>query len=235
MTLAIQYETGTAMASESSYPYRGRDGSCKSNFQSAIPSGGITGHRAVSQNKNSMKSAIQQQPVSIAIQADQYSFQQYSTGVLDSGCGTQLDHGVLAVGYGTERGEDYWLVKNSWGTSWGQNGYIKIGSATNVCGVLDNAVYPQASGGRPGPSPGPSPAPSPSPHGCTDMAGWMDQEGETCALFAYNNYCTADGREGSNWNRSWGSLTDYYDRHGNTPADACCACGGGNRREDVTV
>ena len=93
-----------------------------------------------------MKSAIQQQPVSIAIQADQSSFQSYKSGVLSSGCGTQLDHAVLAVGYGTEDGQDYWLVKNSWGTSWGSSGYIKIGSATNVCGVLNQAVYPQVSG-----------------------------------------------------------------------------------------
>merc|ERR1711982_325085 len=91
-------------------------------------------------SKKSMQSAIQQQPVSIAIEADQYAFQAYESGVLSSGCGTSLDHGVLAVGYGSESGQDYWLVKNSWGTSWGASGYIKISSDSNVCGVLNQPV-----------------------------------------------------------------------------------------------
>ena len=75
----------------------------------------------------SLKNAVFQQPVAVAIEADTRYFQMYSHGVLDSSeCGTKLDHGVLAVGYGEENGVKYWLVKNSWSTSWGEDGYVKI-------------------------------------------------------------------------------------------------------------
>lgn len=96
----------------------------------------------------SLKAAVSQQPVAIAIEADTKYFQSYSSGVLtSSSCGTNLDHGVLIVGYGTENGQDYWLVKNSWGTSWGDNGYVKIArsSSTNdagVCGIGMDPSFP---------------------------------------------------------------------------------------------
>jgi len=190
MAGAIQYESGTAMATEASYPYKAADGTCKSSFTTAIAKGGITGYKSVGNflfgaSVNDMKSAISQQPVSIAIQADQSSFQSYKSGVLSSGCGTQLDHGVLAAGYGTENGQDYWLVKNSWGTSWGSAGYIKIGSASDVCGVLKQPVYPQASA-------------SVSVSDCVDNGSFVDATGYGCVDWvgypctAYAGYTAAD-------------------------------------------
>jgi len=150
--IAVNFETKHNVCTEQSYPYHATKGICKGDklCTAAIPKGGVTGYHKVGgllgASKTEMKSAIQQQPVTIAIEADQASFQHYSGGVLTSGCGTKLDHAVLAVGYGTENGNDYWLVKNSWGSSWGDSGYIKIGSATNLCGVRNQAGYPSVSG-----------------------------------------------------------------------------------------
>jgi len=81
---------------------------------------------------------------SIAIQANQPCFQFYTSGVLtDDNCGQKLDHGVLAVGYGTDNGVNYWKVKNSWGASWGESGYIRIEkSSKDLCGVLDAPSFP---------------------------------------------------------------------------------------------
>jgi len=152
---AINYEKGVNLATETSYPYKATKGTCEADFATAIPQGGVTGYKSVGKNFAifflpatipDMMSALQQQPVSIAIQADQTSFQSYKNGVLTDGCGQQLDHAVLAVGYGQKSGNDYWLVKNSWGTSWGSEGYIKIGRGEeNLCGVLSQPIYPVVS------------------------------------------------------------------------------------------
>ena len=110
----------------------------------------ISGYKDVPQDSdNAMMSAVAQQPVSVAIEADQSSFQFYTGGVLTSNaCGTALDHGVLVVGYGSESGTDFYKVKNSWGASWGLKGYILLGRGSSYnggkgqCGVLMQPSYP---------------------------------------------------------------------------------------------
>jgi len=108
----------------------------------------MLGYKDVPVNsETALETAIAQTPVSVAVEADQSVFQFYSGGVMDSACGTQLDHGVLAVGYGTLGGKDYYLVKNSWGASWGANGYILLGRGAKFnpagqCGIQMAASYP---------------------------------------------------------------------------------------------
>lgn len=101
-----------------------------------------------SSSDEQMMQAISKQPVSVAIQADQKTFQLYKNGVMTGDCGTNLDHAVLLTGYGSDNGVDYYTIKNSWGTSWGEDGYIKIGRGDEFnhgdgqCGVLLQGSYP---------------------------------------------------------------------------------------------
>ena len=94
-----------------------------------------------------MKAAIAKQPVSVTIDAGEYPFQHYFGGIItDPTCGTALDHAVLAVGYGVENGVEYYLVRNSWGADWGEDGYVRIGVLDNsagICGIQELALYPE--------------------------------------------------------------------------------------------
>ncbi|CAK6950246.1 procathepsin L-like [Scomber scombrus] len=130
---------------EESYPYEAQDGQCRYNPDTIGAK--CTGYVDV---KADDEDALQQAvatvgPVSVAIDASNPSFQLYESGVYDEpDCSSsELDHGVLAVGYGTENGRDYWLVKNSWGLSWGTKGYIMMTrNKNNQCGIATAASYP---------------------------------------------------------------------------------------------
>merc|ERR1719393_624901 len=170
MDNAFKYAEQNAICTEASYPYKAKGGSCEAaSCTTGIPKGGVTGFKDVkSEDLQGLEEAVAQQPVSIAIEADQRVFQMYHSGVLTSTCGTKLDHGVLAVGYGTLDGTDYWKVKNSWGSSWGSEGYILLEKGKNSageCGIKMQPSYPVVNGkAPPSPSPPPSPpSPPPSP------------------------------------------------------------------------
>lgn len=142
MGTAMDYTADHPLALESEYPYKAVDGKCKQ----VKGSSSNKGHSNVKVDSSAdLKAAIAQGPVSVAIEADTLVFQFYSGGILNStGCGTELDHGVLAVGYGKENGKEYYIVKNSWGSSWGENGYLRIAivEGKGICGIQMEPVFP---------------------------------------------------------------------------------------------
>jgi len=147
MDYAFEYMIkNKGMCSEAAYPYKGVDGTCQKSCQIVST---ISSYQDVTaNNEDALQAAVAQQPVSVAIEADKLGFQFYKTGVFSGICGTTLDHGVLAVGYGAQNGKNYWKVKNSWGASWGMNGYILLkrtgGQTKGQCGIAMDASYPVA-------------------------------------------------------------------------------------------
>jgi len=141
MTQAFEYVIANkGISSEQAYPYLGKSDTCKEGLASAAT---ISSYKTIIPgSETGLLQAIKQQPVTVAVDAS-FVFQLYKSGVINNdNCGTRLNHGVLAVGYGREDGLDYYLVKNSWGTQWGDKGYLKIVRGRNMCGIALKAAYP---------------------------------------------------------------------------------------------
>jgi C1A family cysteine protease len=149
MTSAFKYTHDYGVELATAYPYEGTQSTCRYNSSKVVFKN--LGWVSLTANDNvRLAAAVATRPVSAAVQADASVFQFYTGGIIDgTACGTSLNHGILIVGYGTENGKDYWIIKNSWGTSWGEGGYVRIAknNSTNspgVCGIAMWASYPTA-------------------------------------------------------------------------------------------
>mmetsp|Transcript_53954 Transcript_53954/g.106476 ORF Transcript_53954/g.106476 Transcript_53954/m.106476 type:complete len:469 (+) Transcript_53954:67-1473(+) len=214
MDAAFKYVKQNGLDTEESYSYRAKGGTCAaSSGQTGIPPKAVIGYKDVKpQDEKALMEAVYQQPVSIAIEADKPKFQLYKGGVLtdtEDVCGTNLDHGVLVVGFGTEDGQPYWRVKNSWGPLWGEKGYIRLArgvAGTGECGILSEPSFPIVEA-KPGPAPGPSPPAPPTPSKshyeqppCQDdesMVHIQGLSGVICSPKCDNDACPSDVPKGT--------------------------------------
>ena len=138
--LAFQWAVSNkGVASADAYPYTGQGGACRAT---SVPNSiAVSGFKDVPPNSElALEAAIAQQPVAVVVEADQSVFQLYTGGVMDSACGANVDHAMLAVGYGTDGGKTFYTLKNEWSAAWGEKGYIRIGRGAKFnpagqCGV----------------------------------------------------------------------------------------------------
>ncbi|KAL8554593.1 hypothetical protein ACS0TY_002687 [Phlomoides rotata] len=178
---------------EKDYPYRATDDTCDISRKNAKVVS-IDSYEDVPENdEQALKKAVANQPVSVAIEAGGRAFQLYQSGVFTGHCGTDLDHGVVAVGYGTEKGRDYWIVRNSWGSSWGENGYIRMernvaNITTGKCGIAVEPSYPVKTGQNP-PIPGPSPPTPIKPTTVCDNYNTCPESTTCCCIYEFGRFC----------------------------------------------
>lgn len=180
---------------EKDYPYKGADGRCdegrKENSKVVV----IDDYQDVpTQSESSLMKAVTKNPVSVAIEAGGRDFQHYQGGVFTGPCGTELDHGVLAVGYGTDDdGTNYWIVKNSWGPSWGEKGFIRMErlgakDKDGKCGINIEPSFPIKRGPNPPPGPPSPPSPIKPPSQC-DNSHSCPASSTCCCAFNIGKYC----------------------------------------------
>jgi len=143
---AMRYLFTNDLCTEADYPYTGRNGNCNQSKCTHKIHTVNSCHQVNENDADALRAALAIMPISVTVDAGSYAFQAYKGGILDStACGTNLNHAVLGTGYGT----NYFTIKNSWGASWGDKGFIKITSdnskrAQGICGVLMDNSYPES-------------------------------------------------------------------------------------------
>ncbi|CDW75635.1 cathepsin l [Stylonychia lemnae] len=142
-TQAYQYIRDFGIESESDYPYKAVDQACARD-QSKVKVFVTDYHSVTTQSPDQLKAALNVGPVSVSVDAGG-DFRSYEGGILDKGCGTSLNHAILAVGYGSENGQEYYIVRNSWGPYWGESGYIRMAvvAGQGICGIQIRPSWPQ--------------------------------------------------------------------------------------------
>ncbi|XP_057465261.1 senescence-specific cysteine protease SAG39-like [Actinidia eriantha] len=147
---AFEFIKQHGLTSKANYPSKTENSTCDIKKE-AQPVAKITGYEDVPANsEEALLKTLANQPVAVTVDASGASFQFYSSGVFTADCGTNLDHSVTAIGYGTsdDNGLKYWLIKNAWGTSWGEEGYMRmqrdIKAKGGKCGIAMEASYPTA-------------------------------------------------------------------------------------------
>lgn len=206
---------------EYDYPYTsvdGVDGTCNVTKEETMKAVSIDGYTDVEESDSALFCAVLQQPISAGMDGGAYDFQLYTSGIYDGSCSSNpndIDHAVLIIGYGSEDGEDYWICKNSWGTSWGIEGYFYIkrdtSSTYGTCAINAMASYPTIESSSPSPYPSPSvppppppppsspppppptpPPPSPSPSECGDYS-YCPSDETCCCITEFFDYCLIYG------------------------------------------
>jgi C1A family cysteine protease len=151
MFIALHYYKENFAILESDYPYtsgKGVRGECEAKEKPKTKVEISSATEVLPADEAQFKAALAKQPLSIAVAASKPAFHQYTSGIITKDCGLQLDHGVLAVGYGTDEtsGQEYYVVKNSWGPTWGEKGFVRVGveAGPGVCGIHMEPSYPTA-------------------------------------------------------------------------------------------
>ncbi|XP_002980232.2 mexicain [Selaginella moellendorffii] len=166
---AFEYARTHSIAAAADYPFVGEAGACKHKEKQGKVSlkefESIEGtDKAIEKN---MLKAVHNQPLTAVIDGSKAEFKSYAGGIYKGPCAESGSLSVLVVGYGSENGDKYWIIKNSWGTEWGENGYMKLECNSNIfggrCGIYINVFYPTELGPPPSHFPPPPPPPSPSP------------------------------------------------------------------------
>ncbi|KAG6515802.1 hypothetical protein ZIOFF_026232 [Zingiber officinale] len=147
MNVAFQFIINNGgINSEENYPYTGQNGICNTTKENAHVVSIDSYQNVPSNDEKSLQKTVANQPVSVTVDAVGRDFQLYDSGIFTGSCNISSNHAMTIVGYGTENGKDYWIVKNSWGVTWGESGYIRmernIANSTGKCGIARFASYP---------------------------------------------------------------------------------------------